>query len=493
RPARLVAEATAPGGARVARAYAVGEDGAEEVRLFVARSGEPPDPDADEPAFAARGAGAPTLRWAGASALHVRLRAEAAVRRRLERHGGVYLSYSALPPPLAIEDVTVIDATGAPPRPHATVLVEDGRVVAVGPASELRAPPGARRVAGAGAFLVPGLWDMHAHLSLTAEPSLPLYVANGVTGVRDMGGDLDEIDAWQLRIASGALVGPRVARPGPLVDGPKPGAAFRETASTPDEARRAVRGLAERGVDFVKVHNRVPREAFFALADEAKRLGLRVAGHLPRGVSAEEAVAAGQHSVEHTESLVEAALFEPGSPARSPEEGLAAYTPQRAAALWASYRAAGTWVCPTLVEYRAFAHDGEPALLDDPRGAWLSGPARAHVERWSPPPPPPPPGQDPNAGRKAMFAQLERLVGEMSRAGVGLLAGTDPPGRGVFPGFSLHDELALLVEAGLTPMQALQAATFNPALFLGLDATAGTVEPGKDADLVVLDADPLAS
>jgi imidazolonepropionase-like amidohydrolase len=282
-------------------------------------------------------------------------------------------------------------------------------------------------------------------------------------------------------------------RAGALVDGPKRGAAYRVTVTTPGEARQAVRQLAEQGVDFVKIHNRVPRDAYFALADEAKRVGLRFAGHLPRGVSAEEAAAAGQHSIEHTETLVEAAIFEPGSRAASPEDGLAAYTPERSAALWTRYKTAGTWVCPTLVEYRAFAHDGEPAIVDDPRAAWLSGPARAYVERWSPAPPPPPPGDDPNAGRKAMFAQLERLVGEMARAGVGLLAGTDPPGRGVFPGFSLHDELALLVEAGLTPMQALQAATRNPALFLGLDASTGTIEPGKDADLLVLDADPLAS
>ncbi len=493
RPPRLLAESRSPGGARVARAYAVGGGLGEEVRVFVGRAAEAIDPAADEPAFAARAAGVPRLRWAGASALHVRVRPDAAVRRRLDRRDGVFLSYSALPPPLAIEDVTVIDATGAPPRPHATVVVEDGRVLSVGPAGAAPLPPEARRVVGAGAFLVPGLWDMHAHLSLTSEPSLPLYVANGVTGVRDMGGDIDELDGWKLRVAAGAIVGPRVVRPGPLVDGPKPRAAFRDTVTTPDEARQAVRRLVERGADFVKVHNRVPREAYFALADEAKKVGLRFAGHLPRGVSAEEAAAAGQHSVEHTETLVEAAVFEPGSRAGTPEAGLAAYTPERSAALWARFKAAGTWFCPTLVEYRAFAHDGEPELMLDPRSAWLSGPARAYVERWSPPPPPAPPGDDPNAGRKAMFAHLERMVGEMARAGVGLLAGTDPPGRGVYPGFSLHDELGLLVEAGLTPMQALQAATRNPALFLGLEASAGTIEPGKDADLVLLDADPLAA
>ncbi|HEU4532597.1 MAG TPA: hypothetical protein VFS00_00720, partial [Polyangiaceae bacterium] len=192
-PPRLLLEAKAPGNTHVARAYlakAAGPGGYEELRLFVSRAADrPPDPAADRPALAARyggEAGAPALRWTSTSALHVRLRPDAAVLRRLDRHDGVRLSYSAFPPPLAIEDVTVIDTAGGPPRPHSTVLVEDGRVVAVGPASRLRAPPGVRRVVGAGGFVVPGLWDMHAHLSLTSEASLPVYLANGVTGVRDM-------------------------------------------------------------------------------------------------------------------------------------------------------------------------------------------------------------------------------------------------------------------------------------------------------------------
>lgn len=392
--------------------------------------------------------------------------------------------------PLVISHVTVIDASGKPAVPDMTVVITGDRITNLGKTGKIHVPKGAQVVDGIGKFLIPGLWDMHVHLSLTAESTLPAFIANGVTGVRDMGGDLSQIDGWRKSIAAGALTGPRIVRAGPFVDGPKKTAMYRLTVNNPTEARQAVISLKQQGVDFIKVHNRVPRDAYFALADECRKQGITFVGHIPRGVSAEEASEAGQRSIEHTETLVEAAAFQQGSTAKSPEQALATYTDERRKALFALFVRNGTWYCPTLIEYNNFAFETDPSVLDDPRQKYLAPATKEYIEKFFPVPPRSTPVEE-YAGRRALFQRLLGLVGEMQRAGVGILAGTDPPARGVFPGFSLHDELALLVQAGLTPMEALQAATRNPAKFLGKLDSFGTIEKGKFADLVLLEANPL--
>lgn len=392
--------------------------------------------------------------------------------------------------PLVFTNVTVIDASGAPAKPNMKVIVVGNRIAALGEANKLHTPKGAQVIDGTDKFLIPGLWDMHVHLSITTESSLPLFVANGVTGVRDMGGDLGQIDEWRKNITSGVLVGPRIFRAGPLVDGPKKTAMYRLTVNTPSEARQAVDSLKQQGADFIKVHNRVPRDAYFALAEESRKQGITFVGHIPRGVSAEEASEAGQRSIEHTETLIEAAAFQQGSQAKSPEQALATYTDERRKALFKLFVKNGTWYDPTLLEYRNFAFETDPSVLDDPREKYLAPTTKAYIEKFSPLPPRNTPVAE-YSGRRGIFQKLLGLVGEMQRAGVGILAGTDPPARGVFPGFSLHDELGLLVQAGLTPMQALQAATRNPAIFLGQLDSFGTIEKGKIADLVLLEANPL--
>ena len=392
--------------------------------------------------------------------------------------------------PLVFTHVTVIDATGAPPQPDMTVIITGDHITNLGKTGKTRVPKGAQVIDAKGKFLIPGLWDMHVHLSIASESSLPAFIANGVMSVRDMGGDLSQIDGWRKNIASGVLMGPRIFRAGPLVDGPKKTAMYRLAVNNPTEARQAVGSLKQQGVDFIKVHNRVPRDAYFALADECRKQGIIFVGHIPRGISAEEASDAGQRSIEHTETLVEAAAFQQGSTAKSPEEALATYTDERRKALFAKFAENGTWFCPTLIEYRNFAFETDTSVLDDPRQKYLAPATKEYIEKFFPAPPRNTPVEQ-YAGRRALFQRLLGLVGEMQRAGVGILAGTDPPARGVFPGFSLHDELALLVQAGLTPMEALQAATRNPAKFFGKVDSFGTVERGKIADLVLLEANPL--
>jgi imidazolonepropionase-like amidohydrolase len=362
----------------------------------------------------------------------------------------------AAPPPLVIAHVTVIDATGADARPDMTVVLGGRRIAALGPAREVAVPRGAHVIDGSGKFLIPGLWDMHGHLTDATAAAFPLLVENGITGVRDMGGDLDQIDRWRAEIARGARLGPLIVRAGPFVDGPKD-ATNRLTVTDPAGARHAVDSLKARGVDFIKVHNLLPRDAFFALLREARNVGLPVAVHLPKDISSAEASDSGARSLEHIETLIESALFRKDATAKTWDEAYAA-----GAALFATFVRNGTWYDPTLVAYyRGFA-------------LWGSDTRKLGI-------------------RRTAFLKLMTLAADMHRAGVRMLAGSDftEGSVGIQPGADLHEELAFLVEAGLSPMEALQAATLNPATFLGARDSLGTIEPGKRADLVLLDASPL--
>jgi imidazolonepropionase-like amidohydrolase len=217
---------------------------------------------------------------------------------------------------IAITHVTVIDCTGAAARPNSTVVVTGGLISAVGPSGTVAIPAAARVVDANGKFLIPGLWDMHGHLTDATADAFPLLIMNGVTGVRDMGGDLAQIDRWRSEINNGTRVGPHIIRAGPFVDGPKEGVTNRLTVRTPGEARQAVRDLKAKGVDFIKVHNALPPDAFFALMDEARKEHIPVAVHLPKGVSSAEASDAGVASLEHIETINESALWRKGATAR---------------------------------------------------------------------------------------------------------------------------------------------------------------------------------
>jgi len=280
-------------------------------------------------------------------------------------------------PLLIIEDVTVIDvtATGAPALPHRTVLVRNGRIEQVVKTGDLRrSKPAGIRIDGKGKFLIPGLWDMHVHMVFGdwfprgKEITLPLFIANGVTGVRDMGGELEVLQQWRKEISAGTLLGPRMVISGPMLDGPQPRFPSSIAVATPDDGRRAVDDLKRRGADFIKLQSLVPREAVFAVADEARKQGIPFVGHVPDAVRASEASNAEQKSFEH---LI--GVFEGSSPredeflkgSKGPGKFLATYDPERAAKLFALLAKNHTWQCPTLVWERGgnlideadFAHD----------------------------------------------------------------------------------------------------------------------------------------
>jgi imidazolonepropionase-like amidohydrolase len=366
--------------------------------------------------------------------------------------------------PIAIRHVTVIDAGAPAPRPGMTVIVSGRRISAVGAAGEVTVPRDARVIDGAGKFLIPGLWDMHGHLSDATESAFPLLVANGITGVRDLGGNLERIDRWRAEIARGTRLGPIIVRCGPFIDGPKDSKEDRLAITEPAAARRAVDSLAARGVDCLKVHNALPREAFFALLSEARKLKLPVAVHLPHGVTAAEASDSGAASLEHIETLIESAAYRPGATAKTWNDALSESLGEAGAKVFATFVRNGTFYDPTLAAYyRGFVH-------------WWQGPEKL-------------------AKRRVALTKLIDLTGDMHRAGVQLLTGSDFSADSLSrrPGADLHQELAMLVEAGLTPLEAIKCATLNPARFLGMQDSLGTIEPGKRADLVLLGADPLAN
>src|SRR5665811_810153 len=408
----------------------------------------------------------------------------------------------ASPSVLIIRDVTVIDVTGGPAQTHRTVIVRDGKIAEIGSSAEgVGGKLQSVQVDGTGKFLIPGLWDMHVHMVFGdwfprgKEVTLPLFIANGITGVRDMGGELEVLQQWRKEITAGTLIGPRMVISGPMLDGPHPRFPSSIAIATPDDGRRAVDDLKRRGADFVKLQSLIPREAVFAIAEEARKQGITFVGHVPDSVRASEASNAGQKSFEH---LI--GIFEGSSPledeflkgAKTQGQFLSTYDPRRAAALFALLAKNHTWQCPTLVWERGgnlidqtdFAHDTRapyaPAYWKDVTWRRFT---QQIIHEFN---------TDDLASRKRFVDKELEVVNAMHRAGIPFLAGTDtPPGVYVFPGFRLHEELQRFVAAGFTPMEALQTATLNPAKFLGMDDRLGTIEKGKLADMVLLDANPM--
>jgi len=408
----------------------------------------------------------------------------------------------AAPPGLVFVHVAVIDlATGAV-LPDRTVRIEGERIADVSPDASAKFPPGARVVDGSGRFLMPGLWDMHIHSFFGdwvpggREVTLPLLLAHGVTGARDMGSDLDPILAARADVAEGRLLGPRLVVSGPMLDGPKSSFPAAIKLATPEEGRRAVAMLQGRGVDFIKIQSYVPRDVYFAVADECRRRKIPFAGHVPDAVRAGEASDAGQASFEHLIGIFEGSspsedAFVAGEP-KGPGRFLETYDAGRETALIAHLAKNRTWQCPTLFWERGQWLVDAIDISKDPDLRWA--PASWREKTW--------PtfaadivknmDTDPLPVREKFVAHELAIVARLQRAGEPFLAGTDTPaGVDVIPGPSLHHELERFVAAGFTPLEALRTATLDPARFLGRTADFGAVEKGKIADLVLLDANPL--
>jgi imidazolonepropionase-like amidohydrolase len=402
---------------------------------------------------------------------------------------------------LVLSHVTLIDTAGGPSQSDMTVIVKDQHIADVVKSAGLRIPAHALVVDGRGKYLIPGLWDMHVHtifgdwLPRNEKITLPLFIANGITGVRDMGSDLDAVKEERAQIAAGTLLGPRMVIAGPMLDGPVPHFPSSAPVANAADARRVVDELKAQGVDFIKIQSYIPRDGYFAAADEAKKLGIVFVGHVPDAVRASEASNAGQKSIEHFTGIFEGCTPIEDQLLKGPKTlglNVKNYDPERAKALIALMAKNQTWQVPTLAWERGqwlvddidLSHDPlikyAPAVWKDRTWPMFKQDIIKDMDT------------DPLPVRQR-FVQMElEMTLAMFQAGVPFMAGTDTAaGIHIFPGFSLHQELELFVKAGLTPLQALQTATLNPARFLGRSSQMGTVEKNKLADLVLLDANPL--
>ncbi len=413
--------------------------------------------------------------------------------------------YNPAPGPTAITHVTVVNPGTSSVQRNQTVVVTGDRIISVSDAEKFQLPKNARVIDATGQYLIPGLWDMHVHSAFGdwfpggRDIILPLFIANGVTGVRDMGGDIPVLMEWRKEIASGEIIGPRMVISGPMLDGYLPNGKLRFPSSiavsTPASAVAAVDSLKAQGVDFIKVQSVISHDAYLAAAAEAHKQGLPIVGHVPDKVRIREVVAAGQKSIEHLMGIFEGCSTEEDKFIKG--EGslkllLTTQDRQRCDSLIKLLAQNQTWQVPTLAWQRGGTFLDQRDPKHDPLDKYV--PAYWRDVTW-----PrftdemmPDLLRDPLALRQEYFAHNLQMVGAMHSAGVPFMAGTDTaPGVYIVPGFSLHDELANFVEAGFTPMESLQTATSNPARFLGREASLGSVEPGKVADLVLLSANPL--
>src|SRR5262249_33267739 len=358
---------------------------------------------------------------------------------------------------------------------------------------------------GTGQYLIPGLWDMHVHSAFGdwfpggRDIILPLFIANGVTGVRDMGGDAPVLLEWRKQIAAGKITGPRMIISGAMLDGYLSDGKLRFPSSvavtTPASAIAAVDWLKTQGVDFIKVQSVISHDAYLAAAAEAHKQGLPIVGHVPDKVRIQEVVEAGQKSIEHLMGIFEGCSSEEEKFIKG--EGslkllLTTQDQQRCDSLAKLLAKSQTWQVPTLAWQRGGTFLDQRDLKHDPLDKYVPAYWRDVTWKRFTDEMMPDLMRDPLPLRQEYFDQNLKIVGTMHRAGVKFLAGTDSaPGVYIIPGFSLHDELSNFVEAGFPPMEALQTATSNPAEFFEIESTSGSIEAGKRADLVLLSANPL--
>ena len=405
-------------------------------------------------------------------------------------------------PPLAIERVTVLPMDSERVLSDQTIVVANGRIAALGDAGSVAVPESARRVDGSGLTVLPGLADMHVHVQ--AEAQLRTNLAHGVTTIRPMWGMPAHLE-WQRRLDAGELVGARIYPASEILDGDPPIWPGSTAVTTPEQAREVVRGIAAAGFRYVKVYNRLKKDVFLAIAAAAREHGLAVVGHVPDAVTLEEALTAGMRTVEHFTGYRQALQGEDSPVRKLSDEQRKALSraelstmmargldPARLDVVARLSCSHGVWNVPTLLVQERIWASGEEKngwFASHPQMRYVSEDARAF---WNPandfrlrevPP------ETMKAIREGLWVDRD-LVRALDRNGCGLLAGTDAGNPFVFDGFSLHEELELLVKAGLSPFAALRAATTSPAESLGEDQRFGRVLPGLEADLLVVRGNP---
>ncbi len=417
---------------------------------------------------------------------------------------------------LIISNVNIVDVENMVVNSNQTIAIENGKIVSIIPHATSLEIKAETLIDGTNKYVIPGLWDMHAHTSSdsnTREILFPLFIANGVTSIRVLAADCFE-PCWELdmdinqskklqaEVKYGKLIGPRAILGSTYIHGAEPGKSSTVQApGTKEHGKELVHLLIDRGVDFIKIYDELPRDAYFGIAKEAKKQGITIAGHVPVAVKASEASDAGQKSIEH---CCAGSLFEECSSleeelrkqvvelvqSREPKdmnklilEMVKSYDDVKCQAIFQKFFTNGTWFVPNLLAGEKHTRSGWQA---DPRLKYIP---KKELKWW----------YNNEASTSELYGQSYpeirqkrfKIVRDMHKAGVNLLAGSDCGIYGVFHGSGLHDELTLLVEAGLTELEVLQTATIKPAEFAQQSDSLGTIEIGKLADLVILDKNPL--
>ncbi|MCE5206038.1 MAG: amidohydrolase family protein [Porphyromonadaceae bacterium] len=420
-------------------------------------------------------------------------------------------------PTLAITDVTVIDATGRDPQPSMTVLLSDDKICAIQPVGRVKIPSGTRIVSGKGKYLIPGLWDMHVHIS-NSQIFIPLLIANGVTSVRQMTSNekgFRRLKEMKSQIAAKKMIGPDIYLP-VVVFGKDQQWDGIIQMNTQEDVAEVIGSVKEKDADFIKVFDLYDPAIFKSLLKEAKKQHISVAGHCPLAFNMGEIAMEGMDSFEHffgvplacssEEASIRQQLIQTAKEYNSSfddivrllywiltPEILNTYDPEKAQAFISILKKSDSYQCPTAILWDGWSKLNDTLATSDYRlkyipdsylKTWLYLKDNPMSKKLS--------GEDFIFARKIMekYSEMLRLF---CKAGIPMIAGTDVSLTNPynFPGFGLHDELSLLVKAGLSSMQAIQAATKNAATVLGVLDKTGTVEQGKCADLVLLNANPL--
>jgi len=379
-------------------------------------------------------------------------------------------------PKLAIVGATLINVTGEAQIPDSVVITAGDKIIAAGPRAQIQIPADAKVLDATGKFLIPGLWDMHAHYEQVEWG--PIYLAAGVTSVRDVGNEFAFITTVRDVVNSGHGIGPEIFFAG-IIDGEGPHALGAVNATTPEQARVLVDKYHDAGASQIKIYSSVSPEVVAAICTEAHRLGMTVTGHIPDGMNAIQGVEAGMDQINHIQYLVQ--LFEKPKPNKTdpPTVDFTSPETQKQLQFFVDHH---TVVDPTVALFELFlAPPDRPIPSFEPGVLKIAPVLQPALNQTNITP-------ERAAYARTTFATMLQTIGALHKAGLPLVAGTDQ----AIPGYSLHREIELYVEAGFTPMEALQSATIVPARVLKVDANVGSIAPGKRADLLLLDADPLA-
>jgi imidazolonepropionase-like amidohydrolase len=387
----------------------------------------------------------------------------------------------------AFVGATVINTTGKPEISNATVVTRDGKIVAVGPSKKIKLPPDVQRIDVGGKFIIPGLWDMHAHYEQVEWGAI--YLAAGVTTVRDVGNEFEFITAVRDAVNSGKALGPHMLLAG-IVDGDGPMALGVERVNSPADAHTWVQRYHDAGFQQMKIYSSVKPENVKAICEEAHRLGMTVTGHIPNGMTAYDGVNDGMDQINHIQYIYE--MFKP----KDFNEKAAKASPAESAAMVASLdvnsdegkkavaflKEHNTVIDPTMVIFEFMRRPADvPANKNEPGVDHVAPELREQLVSGGMPPE--------YAAAAQKLNQLElAIIGALHRAGVRIVAGTDQ----TVPGYSVYREIELYNQAGFTPLEALQAATIVPARVMQVEGESGSIEVGKRADFDILDANPLA-